>query len=294
MRWWRREGLSDGQGLDEPIRTLFTRICDPAQTPLRHGRVVMAANAITLFRVDAAWTTAHLLPLFGWERDAAEAAGAWEAFLWVPRRYQPLMVAMKAEFLATANHQAELGRHGRNYAGLLAFHALDPGEHFSNNELALAMAALPPEALGRAAEALVQAQDAAGEQREAHWDNRIAPFIQRIWPSGAASATHAVCESFARLATAAGAAFPRALQAVLRWLHPIDDTDGIVHRLSLTSHCHQFPQDSLKLLDSVISRSCRWPPGDLWACARRPNFDHPCRLNIDQGWKPVSIEASCG
>ena len=29
-------------------------------------------------------------------------------------------------------------------------------------------------------------------------------------------------------------------------------------------------------------------------CARRPNFDHPCRLNIDQGWKPVSFEASCG
>jgi hypothetical protein len=29
-------------------------------------------------------------------------------------------------------------------------------------------------------------------------------------------------------------------------------------------------------------------------CARRPNFDHPCRLNIDQGWKPVSIEACCG
>jgi DNA (cytosine-5)-methyltransferase 1 len=31
-----------------------------------------------------------------------------------------------------------------------------------------------------------------------------------------------------------------------------------------------------------------------YVCARRPNFDHPCRLNIDQGWKPVSIEASCG
>lgn len=29
-------------------------------------------------------------------------------------------------------------------------------------------------------------------------------------------------------------------------------------------------------------------------CARRPNFDHPCRLNFDQGWKPVSGEAGCG
>jgi hypothetical protein len=23
-------------------------------------------------------------------------------------------------------------------------------------------------------------------------------------------------------------------------------------------------------------------------CARRPNFDHPCRLNADQGWKAAS------
>jgi hypothetical protein len=29
-------------------------------------------------------------------------------------------------------------------------------------------------------------------------------------------------------------------------------------------------------------------------CARRPNFDHPCRLNIDQGWKSTSVEANCG
>ena len=33
---------------------------------------------------------------------------------------------------------------------------------------------------------------------------------------------------------------------------------------------------------------------EYFRCARRPNFDHPRRQNIDQGWKPVSIEAGCG
>ncbi len=33
---------------------------------------------------------------------------------------------------------------------------------------------------------------------------------------------------------------------------------------------------------------------DVLACARRPNFDHQCRLNIDQGWKHISSEACCG
>jgi len=26
----------------------------------------------------------------------------------------------------------------------------------------------------------------------------------------------------------------------------------------------------------------------FYDCARRPNFDHPCRLNADQGWKAAS------
>ncbi len=31
-----------------------------------------------------------------------------------------------------------------------------------------------------------------------------------------------------------------------------------------------------------------------WACARRPNSDHPCRLNLDQGWKPSPRGSACG
>jgi ATP-dependent helicase YprA (DUF1998 family) len=29
-------------------------------------------------------------------------------------------------------------------------------------------------------------------------------------------------------------------------------------------------------------------------CARRPNSDHPCRLNLDQGWKPSPRGSACG
>ena len=29
-------------------------------------------------------------------------------------------------------------------------------------------------------------------------------------------------------------------------------------------------------------------------CWRRPNIDHPCRLNIDQGWKAVRCAVGCG
>ena len=29
-------------------------------------------------------------------------------------------------------------------------------------------------------------------------------------------------------------------------------------------------------------------------CWRRPNIDHPCRLNIDQGWKADRWTVGCG
>jgi Arm DNA-binding domain len=34
--------------------------------------------------------------------------------------------------------------------------------------------------------------------------------------------------------------------------------------------------------------------GEVVGCWRRPNIDHPCRLNFDQGWKPAFVLAGCG
>jgi len=33
---------------------------------------------------------------------------------------------------------------------------------------------------------------------------------------------------------------------------------------------------------------------DAKHCPRRPKSDHPCRLNIDQGWKAARSAAICG
>ena len=33
---------------------------------------------------------------------------------------------------------------------------------------------------------------------------------------------------------------------------------------------------------------------ECFACWRRPNFDHPCRLNFDQGREAVDMTAICG
>ena len=95
-RWWDRRTLEDDQRLPNELRLRFTRICDPRAPKLRHGRVLLAAHLIALFRVDREWATDYMVPLFDWNRSEREARAAWEGFLWSPRLYRPLMGAAKA------------------------------------------------------------------------------------------------------------------------------------------------------------------------------------------------------
>ena len=88
LHWWYRNDLEDGQGLaDEPKRR-FTQLCDTQVPKFRHGRVLLAAHVISLFRVDRGWTIQFMLPLFAWENSEVEARSAWEGFLWSPRLYR--------------------------------------------------------------------------------------------------------------------------------------------------------------------------------------------------------------
>jgi hypothetical protein len=157
LRWWECQGLEDGQGLPDEIKSTFTELCDTHIDKFRHSRVLLADHVITLFRVDRDWATQYLLPLFDWQRSEAEARAAWEGFLWSPLLYQPLMEmeAFKTTFLDTASHYGQLGRYGERYAAVLTFAALDRADTFTVDELATATRALPQDGLHEAARALV-------------------------------------------------------------------------------------------------------------------------------------------
>ena len=209
LQWWYRSDLEDEGGLADEPRRVFTRLCDTGVQKFRHGRVLLATHAISLFRVDRDWTTRFLLPLFEWEISEAEARAAWEGFLWSPRLYAPLMELLKPAFLATAGHYARLGRHREQYPTVLTFAGLDPGDMFGKRELALAMRALPQDALDRAADTFSRAVDSAGDRRADYWRNRAAPYLRSIWPNTPDAVSETVSESFAKACNAAGTRFPR-------------------------------------------------------------------------------------
>lgn len=275
LRWWYRQSLEDDQGMSEDLRPTFTELCDTRIDQFRHGRVLLAAHVISLFRVDRDWTTQHLLPLFDWQRSAAEARSAWEGFLWSPRLYRPLIEVLKPAFLDTARHYAVLGKKEGQYASLLTFAALDPGDTFTIAELASATRALPPDGLRRAAQALVRALEGAGDQRSEYWTNRVLPYLRSIWPKSRALITPAISESFARLTVATQEAFPEAFKFLGPWLQHLQHPNYVIHCMKEANLCGEFPAQALGFLDVLILDDTPWPSTDLGECLRSIQSANP-------------------
>ena len=90
LRWWYRSDLEDGQGLADELESTFAELCDTRVDKFRHGRVLLAAHVIALFRVDHDWAAQYVLPLFNWTDPSSKARSAWEGFLWSPRLHHPV------------------------------------------------------------------------------------------------------------------------------------------------------------------------------------------------------------
>ncbi|MCY4005556.1 MAG: SIR2 family protein [Rhodobacteraceae bacterium] len=262
LHWWYRSDPSDHAELTGETRERFTALCDPEIRKVRHGRVVLARHVVALFRVDRKWTEQHLLPLFDWDRSETEAAGMWQGFLHSPQLHPPLMAAFKSDFLATADHFEQLGQCERQYATFLTFVALDSMDSddiFSRSDFARAMAALPPDGLASAADALFRAVDSAGDQRAKYWANRATPFLRSIWPQrtnvDSVEVEERVAESLAKACLAAGDAFPDALEQVSGRLRPLRWASDRIAREILNTDpdlIQDYPEKVLDLLDHIV------------------------------------------
>lgn len=287
LDWWYGSRPGSEKGLPESIRSIFTKLCDTQVTKFRHGRVLLAAHALSLFQADKVWAEAHLLPLLDWDRSQVEAQAAWEGFLWAPRLYRPLLEAIKPAFLATATHYAKLGKHGKQFAALLTFVALDPGDTFTMAQLAAAIRALPADGLYESAQALVQALEGSSEQREDYWKNRVLPFLEKIWPKSNDQVSSAIAKSLAQLCIAAGGEFPSAITTVGKWLRVIQHPDYVIRQLHKSELPVRFPVESLKLLSSIVGDQPPRLSSELRQCL--VSIDQE-RLNLRQDHRFVRLD----
>ncbi len=274
LRWGSKNDLANVQGLNDKIRSRFTRLCNIADPKFRHGRVLLAMHVISLFTSDPEWASEHLLPLFDWNDSKEEARSAWEGFLSSPRINSLLFEELKPPFLDTANHCSCLGRGLGNYALLLVTCGLDPGyrDSLGKNKLKTTMLRLPSEALNSASRTLFRAVDSAAAQSADYWRNRASPFLESIWPKSLDTVSPQVRENFCRACIAAGDAFPEALQKVLPWLNePLPKPAFIVRFLHERLRSNLPPESAesaLELLDRIIGRSTQGRVRDLDRCLK--------------------------
>lgn len=262
---WYALGLEDNQGIAGEIRAVFDLLCDGDVPAYRHGRIILARNVISLFRVDQSWTQLRMVPRFNWRASTEEARLAWTGYLWSPRFYPPLLTAISQSFLETAERYSQLGQVADNYASLLTFAALE-GEPFTIDELRKATAALPEDGLGRALVTLQDGLRTAGDRRQEHWRNRTKPYWTRIWPKSRHLVSPAVATGAAGLAIAAGDDFPEAVAMVRDWLVPLPHPDHVLRQLLEAGHCARFPQDALALMGAVVGSDIAWSAEELRSC----------------------------
>lgn len=268
LSWWFSRKPSDNEALPPQLAPIFSAICDTSVPVRRHGRLLLAANVIALLRVDPDWTNKTLVPLFDWKRSATEARAAWLGYLWAPRVYRPLLIALKKQFLDTASRYGELGTHGGQYATLLTFMALDRGDVFTFSDLRKAIAGLPKDGLQHCIRALNQAFSSAGAQRLEYWENRVRPFIEDVWPKTTMAEPQPYAEQFGRLALSAGDSFPKALAVLRPWLVPVDYPYTIYKELAGSGICSSHPGEALELI-SLIMKPDVWPHRDLIECLEK-------------------------
>lgn len=256
--------IQDDDLLPSWLEPSFTALCDANTRRFRYGRVILASNLIPLLRIDPEWTKAHLLPLFNWD-NPAEARSVWSGYLWSPRLYQPLFEIFKRDFLLTVNHLELLGEHKNQYISVLTYTALEMAEIFTDIEFREAFNSLTNEELETVLESLTQALEAASDQREAYWFNRITPFWNNLWPKSTERITPRISELLVKLILYAGDAFPLGYKLVRAWIRPVEFLHYTLHVLLNSGMCNNYPHESLDILSALIVDQ-PFPPDELSTC----------------------------
>ncbi|NKL21117.1 anti-phage defense-associated sirtuin Dsr1 [Rhizobium leguminosarum] len=267
LQSWYQQGLEDAQGLREPFASLMGELCMTEFAGLHLGRIILARSVITLFRVDAPWTSERLLPYFDWAANPQYALSMWQAFLQSPRLFWPLLERLKSEFIETARHIGELGgTYERQYVTFLAFAAIQTDKSYTEGDFQQAFDELPSSAFEAVAEALLQGVSGAGDRRTEYFENRVLPFMKRHWRKSADVKTTKTSERIARFCVATGSAFPKAVQTLKDWLQRLEEPSFVVHVLKEADLCFGHPLDALVFLDAIIADDARWLRAELKVC----------------------------
>ena len=261
---WLHSKPNDNENLPKDFLEIFTRLASVEHTSYRHGRVILAANLIPLYRVDKLWAETHLLPLFNWDHN--EAKNVWEGFLWSPRMYVPLLISIKEDFLETAHHYPQLGEHKNQYIRFLTYVALNDLDGYALSDFVDLFDQLPQEALNEAADALVEYIKAHKDQSEEYWKNSVEIFWKEVWPKNSDRISFSIAASVAEILVFYGNDFSTTFKKMQYWLMPIKYPYYILETLANSEVCKKFPLESLEFIYLIVDKEDAYRPDSLGRC----------------------------
>jgi hypothetical protein len=224
----------------------------------RLARVIAASRLPYLFAVDPDWTRATLIPSMDWANED-EATALWQGFAWQPRLNAELWGEIGKPFLDsfTPDRMARLGDSERTMAQLLMLAGVVFPEGLPSEQARAAIMAMSPamreDAIWWLRHYLTEAvEDDAlpGERADALWRDRVQPWLKRAWPHERDLRTKNLSARFALLTTSTSNAFPEAVEFVLPFLIPTDDS-LVLSELNRANHPEQHPDATLQLLTAI-------------------------------------------
>ena len=286
------EGLLDyalmqvgGEGLSAPAKRVLVRVCDLSADRYRFGRVMVASRVLPLLVRDEAWTGEHVLPMFDWNRSARDACLAWRGFLAAPRFHEGFLDLVRESFVEAARHYDDLGSQGTQYASLLAYAGLRLRSGWSTS-LREAIDEMPDAGLQQMLSMLGRALE-ADERREDYFENRVLPFLRRLWPKTTDKLTPGISAGFVRLCLVAEDAFPEVFRAVRGYLPGASQRAPgyVVRSFKEKGYTGKFPVEALEFLDLVLEGATGVLPEDLRACLRairtaQPDLEDAARFQV--------------
>ena len=257
-----------GDGIPADLKPRLDALMTPSDPRHRFARVIGASRVSYLYAIDPEWTQANLIPSFSW-RDEEESFAMWQAYAWQARIDPQLWAALKPYFLPlfTPERLARLGDWGRNIAQSLMLVGVAFGaDEFKREEAREAIRAMPePMRVDAAAWVAgymeVEEEEANSPEDEepiegapdVRWNERIWPWLKRVWPTEVALRSAGVAEQFALAAVATEKAFPEAVKAIRAFAVP-SRSYHLTAALQSSNHPDEHPRTALDLIDTFLTK----------------------------------------
>jgi len=261
-RMWVRR-LEKGQGLPETLRVRFSESMRQSARSAHVAQMILAVYLRALYYFDPAWTQNNLLPLFDWQ--ASKQAGAvWVGYLHNSRIDIELLAILKPFLFQALGHRDTLEQQShvkKHLLRLIGFSGIGLPQVFTKADSRRALRLLAPEELSDVVSAIeTMFRDAADEDKERLWRNRIQPWIERAWPKDKAMQSPKLTEAWVEALTQMGGAYPLAVTTLsvdMNLLAPIDPSATLSY-MEESELLRLFPAETLLLLDAIFPEQPQW------------------------------------